>query len=87
MHSGLSSHYSQYFTKACQDTGQQQHELRSSDVWGSTFLGASKKQSTTAASAMEAEYQACGAVAQEGLSLIKVLEDLGPLSVSLCQGW
>jgi hypothetical protein len=67
---------------------QQQHELRSSDAMcGGALSWASKKQSTMAASAMEAEYQACGAVAQEGLSLIKVLEDLGPLSVFLCQGW
>ena len=40
----------------------------------------SRKQPTTAASTMEAEYQACGAVAREGLSLRKALEELAWLS-------
>jgi hypothetical protein len=40
----------------------------------------SKKQPTTAASTMDAEYQACGAAAREGLSLIKALGEMGLLS-------
>jgi hypothetical protein len=39
-----------------------------------------KKQPTTAASSMDAEYQACGAAAREGLSLIKALGEMGLLS-------
>jgi hypothetical protein len=50
-------------------------------MYGGAVSWASKKQSTTAASTMEAKYQACGAVAREVLSLIKALKELGPLSV------
>jgi hypothetical protein len=40
----------------------------------------SKKQATTAASTMDAEYQACGAAAREGASLQKALEEMALLS-------
>ncbi|MEY2931251.1 MAG: hypothetical protein RL033_2000 [Pseudomonadota bacterium] len=64
---------------ACADT------RRSTTGWivvmyGGAVSWASKKQPTTAASTMDAEYQACGAVAREGLSLIKALEELSWLS-------
>jgi hypothetical protein len=39
-----------------------------------------EKQATTAASMMDAEYQACGVAAREGLSLIKALGELTLLS-------
>jgi hypothetical protein len=44
---------------------------------------ASKKQPSAAASTMDAEYQACGAVALEGLSLVKALHELEPLSTTV----
>ena len=64
---------------ACQDT------RRSTTGWvvimyGGAVSWSSKKQATTAASTMEAEYQACGSVAREALSLIKQLEELQHLS-------
>jgi hypothetical protein len=40
----------------------------------------SKKQATTAASTMDAEYQACGAAAREGMSLRKTLGGMALLS-------
>jgi hypothetical protein len=64
---------------ACQDT------RRSTTGWvvvmyGGAVSWSSKKQPTTAVSTMEAEYQACGAVAREGLSLLKALDELALLS-------
>jgi hypothetical protein len=64
---------------ACLDT------RRSTTGWGVNSFGAliqwsSKKQPTAAASTMEAEYQACGAVAREGLSLLKAFDELAFLS-------
>jgi hypothetical protein len=63
----------------CQDT------RHSTTGWTATMYGgavswSSKKQPTTAASTMDAEYQACGAAAREGLSLIKALGEMGLLS-------
>jgi hypothetical protein len=65
---------------ACQDT------RRSTTGWVVTMYGlavswSSKKQATTAASTMEAEYQACGAAARafRGLSLL-ILGELASLS-------
>jgi hypothetical protein len=63
----------------CQDT------RRSTTGWNATMYGgavswSSKKQPTTAASTMDAEYQACLAVAREGLSLVKALGEMGLLS-------
>jgi hypothetical protein len=49
-------------------------------MYGGAVSRSSKKQATTAASAMDAEYQACGAAAREGLSLIKALGELTSLS-------
>jgi hypothetical protein len=49
-------------------------------MYGGAVLWSSKKQSTTAASTMDAEYQACGSAAREGLSLIKALGEMGLLS-------
>ena len=49
-------------------------------MYGGAVSWSSKKQPTTAASTMEAEYQACGSVAREGLSLIKALDELAVLS-------
>jgi hypothetical protein len=64
---------------ACLDT------RRSTTGWGVKMFGclvswASKKQPTAAASTMDAEYQACGAVAREALSLLKAFGDLALLS-------
>ena len=64
---------------ACQDT------RRSTTGWvvvmyGGAVSWSSKKQPTTAASTMDAEYQACGSVAREGLSLLKALDELALLS-------
>ena len=64
---------------ACKDT------RRSTTGWAVVMYGAavswsSKKQPTTAASTMDAEYQACGSAAREALSLIKQLEELALLS-------
>jgi hypothetical protein len=49
-------------------------------MYGGAVSWQSKKQPTTAASTMDAEYQACGAVAREGLSLLKALDELALLS-------
>lgn len=49
-------------------------------MYGGAVSWASKKQPTTAVSTMEAEYQACGAVAREALSLLKQLGELALLS-------
>jgi hypothetical protein len=67
---------------ACQDT------RRSTTGWvvvmyGGAVSWASKKQPTTAASTMDAEYQACGAAAREGLSLRKALKDMAFLCADL----
>jgi hypothetical protein len=64
---------------ACQDT------RRSITDWvvvmyGGAVSWASKKQPTMAASTMDAEYQACGAAAQEGLLLGQALREMGLLS-------
>jgi hypothetical protein len=64
---------------ACQDS------RRSTTGWAVTMYGgivnwSSKKQATTAASTMEAEYQACGSVAREALSLIKQFNEFAHLS-------
>jgi hypothetical protein len=64
---------------ACQDT------RRSTTGWvvvmyGGAVSWVSKKQPTAAASTMDAEYQACGAAAREGLSLDKALGELALLS-------
>ena len=49
-------------------------------MYGGAVSWSSKKQPTTAASTMEAEYQACGAVAREGLALLKAMRDISWLS-------
>jgi hypothetical protein len=49
-------------------------------MYGGAVAWASKKQPTAAASTMEAEYQACGAVTREALSLHKACRDLAPMS-------
>jgi hypothetical protein len=49
-------------------------------MYGGAVSWSRKKQPTTAASSMDAEYQACGAAAREGLSLIKALGEMGLLS-------
>jgi hypothetical protein len=49
-------------------------------MYGRAVYSANKKQPTAAASTMDAEYQACGAAAQEGLSLGKALAELALLS-------
>jgi hypothetical protein len=59
---------------ACTDT------RRSTTGWVATMYGGavsweSRKQPTAAASTMDAEYQACGAVAREALSLQKALSE------------
>jgi hypothetical protein len=64
---------------ACKDT------RRSTTGWVVTMYGgavswSSKKQATTAASTMDAEYQACGAAAREGMSLRKALREMAFLS-------
>jgi hypothetical protein len=61
------------------------HDTRRTTGWVATMYGgavswSSKKQPTTAASTMDAEYQACGAAAPEGLSLIRALGEMGLLS-------
>ena len=60
-------------------------------MYGGAVSWSCKKQPTTAVSTMDAEYQACGAVAREGLSVLKALDELallcadfpivGPLSI------
>ena len=52
-------------------------------MYGGAVSWSSKKQPTTAVSTMEAEYQACGAVAREGISLLKAFEEIGLLSEDL----
>jgi hypothetical protein len=64
---------------ACQDT------RRSTTGWvvvmyGGAVSWASKKQPTVAVSTMDADHQACGAAAREGLSLGKALGELAFLS-------
>jgi hypothetical protein len=64
---------------ACRDT------RRSTTGWVVTMYGgavswSSKKQATAAASTMDAEYQACGAAAREGMSLRKALGEMALLS-------
>jgi hypothetical protein len=49
-------------------------------MYGGAVSWGSKKQPTVAVSTMEAEYQACGAVAREGLSLRKALDELALFS-------
>jgi hypothetical protein len=49
-------------------------------MYGGAVAWASKKQPTAPASTMEAEYQACGAVTREALSLNKACRDLAPMS-------
>jgi hypothetical protein len=49
-------------------------------MYGGAVSWSSKKKPTTAASTMDVEYQACGSVAREGLSLIKALGEMGLLS-------
>jgi hypothetical protein len=49
-------------------------------MYGGAVSWQSKKQPTTAASTMDAEYQACGAVAREGLSVLKAFDELALLS-------
>ena len=49
-------------------------------MYGGAVSWSSKKQATTAASTMDAEYQARGSVAREGISLLKALDELSLLS-------
>jgi hypothetical protein len=70
---------------ACKDT------WRSTTGWVVTMYGgavswSSKKQATTAASTMDAEYQACGAAAREGMSLRKALGEMALLSPDFLLG-
>jgi hypothetical protein len=61
-------------------------------MYGGAVSWSSKKQATAAASTMEAEYQACGAVAREAFCIRKIISDLqlvswdfslpGPISVA-----
>jgi hypothetical protein len=46
-------------------------------MYGGAESWSSKKQPTTAVSTMDAKYQACGVAAQEGLSLIKAIGEMG----------
>jgi hypothetical protein len=55
-------------------------------MYGGGVAWSSIKQATTAVSAMDAEYHACGAAAREGVSLIRALEVLSELCpLFLCQ--
>jgi hypothetical protein len=70
---------------ACRDT------RRSTTGWMVTMYGgavswSSKKQATAAASTMDAEYQACGAAAREGMSLRKALGEMALLSSDFLLG-
>ena len=49
-------------------------------MYGGAVSWSRKKQPTTAASTMNAEYRACGSVAREGISLLKALDELSLLS-------
>jgi hypothetical protein len=49
-------------------------------MYGGAVSWSSKKQPTTATSTMDAEYQACGSVAREGVSLLKALDEMALLS-------
>jgi hypothetical protein len=65
--------------------------LRSTTGWVVTMYGgavswSSKKQATAAASTMDAEYQACGAAAREGMSLRKALGEMALLSSDFLLG-
>jgi hypothetical protein len=46
----------------------------------------SKEQATTAASTMDAEYQACGAAPREGMSLTEALGEMALLSLDFLLG-
>jgi hypothetical protein len=64
---------------------------RSTTGWMVTMYGgavswSSKKQATAAASTMDAEYQACGAAAREGMSLRKALGEMALLSSDFLLG-
>jgi hypothetical protein len=70
---------------ACKDT------RRSTTGWvvimyGGAVSWSSKKQATTAASTMDAEYQACEAAAREGMSLRKALGETALLSLDFLVG-
>jgi hypothetical protein len=70
---------------ACKDT------RRSTTGWVVTMYGgavswSSKKQATTTASTMDAEYQACGAAAREGMSLRQALGEMALLSPDFLLG-
>ena len=52
-------------------------------MYGGAVSWSSKKQPTTAASTMDAEYQACGAAAREGLSLTKAFREFAFVSSDL----
>jgi hypothetical protein len=70
---------------ACTDT------RRSTTEWVVTTYGravswSTKKQVTTAASTMDAEHQACGAAAREGMSLQKALGKMATLSSDFALG-
>jgi hypothetical protein len=49
-------------------------------MYGRAVSWSSQRQPTTSTSIMDAEYQGCGAAAQEGLSLTKELGEMGLLS-------
>jgi hypothetical protein len=49
-------------------------------MYGGAVSWSCKKQPTTAVSTMDAEYQACGAVARECLSVLKALDELALVS-------
>jgi hypothetical protein len=70
---------------ACKDT------RRSTTGWVVTMYGGAvswsrKKQATTVASTMDAEYQACGTAAREGISLRKALGEMALLSLDFLLG-
>jgi hypothetical protein len=52
--------------------------------FGGAVSWESRKQPTTAASTMDAEYQACGAAAREVLSFRKLIEEFTVLCAELC---
>jgi hypothetical protein len=53
-------------------------------MYGGAESWSSKKQPTAAASTMDAEYQACGVAAREGLSLIRAIGEMGIPVVIVC---